>query len=143
MEWSGSWERRIIIFTDNLLGSFTVPFEHGLLVVEDSATRARHDSWIAAAEQVHLDHDSLYLGVQASVDGPVSVEVYDADLPEVATAEMTLRYGGEMPLSSRVLRVSDSDNFAVLSLRTRGDSVRIRVLVDDDEWPARVVIILM
>lgn len=131
-----------MISTDSLLGSFTVPFEHGLLVVEDSASRARHDGWIAADEQVHLDQDSLYVGVQGSVDGPVSVEVHDADLPEAATAEMTLRFSGRMPLSSRVLRVSDSDNSAVLSLRTNDDSVRIRVLVDDDEWPALVVIVL-
>lgn len=131
-----------MISTDSLLGSFTVPFEHGLLVVEDSATRARHDDWVAAAEQVHLDQDSLYMGVQGSVDGPVSVQVYDADLPEAATAEMTLRFSGEMPLPSGVLRVSDSDNSAVLSLRINGDSARIRVLVDDDDWPALVVILL-
>ncbi|MEV8510506.1 hypothetical protein AB0368_37535 [Actinoplanes sp. NPDC051475] len=131
-----------MISTDDLRGSFTVPFEHGLLVLEDPATRATHDGWVAAAEQVHLDQDSLYVGVQASVDGPVTVEVYDAGLPESATAEMTLRFSGELPLSSRILRVSDSDNLAVLSLQTNSESVRVRVLVDDDEWPALVVIIL-
>ncbi|BFU46666.1 hypothetical protein KRMM14A1004_49030 [Krasilnikovia sp. MM14-A1004] len=76
---------------------------------------------------MHLDQDSLYVGVQGSVDGPVSVEVHDPDLPEAATAEMTLRFSGEIPLSSRVLRVSDSDNLAVLSLRTHNDSASIRV----------------
>ncbi|MEV4715052.1 hypothetical protein [Micromonospora sp. NPDC049374] len=131
-----------MISTDGLLGSFTVPFEHGLLVVEDSATRARHDNWNAATEQVHLELDSLYMGVQGSVDGPVSVEVYDADLPEAATTSMVLRFSAEIPLPSGVLKVSDSDSAAVLSLRAIGESARIRIFVDDDEWPALVVIVL-
>ena len=131
-----------MISTESLLASFTAPFEHGLLVVEDSATRARHDGWVAAAEQVHLDLDSLYVGVQSSVDGPVSVEVHDADFPESAIAGMTLRFSGEIPLSSRVLRVCDSDNLAVLSLRTVAETARIRLLVDDDEWPGQVIIII-
>jgi hypothetical protein len=76
------------------------------------------------------------------VDGSASVEVYDADLPEAAIADLAVRFSGELALQSRVLRVSDSDNTAVLSLRVHGRDAHIHVLVDDDERPARVVIIL-
>lgn len=128
--------------TDSLLASFTVPFEHGLLVVEDSATSATHDSWDAATEPVHVDDDSIYLAVQASVDGPVTVEVHDSEISDAGLTEMTLRFSGDVRVDSRELKVSDSDNLAVLSLRTKDGHVRLEVFVDDDVWPGRVLVVL-
>ena len=127
---------------DSLLGAFTLAFEHGLLVIENSGTRASHDGWNAAGEQVHLDRDSLYVGVQCSVDGPVSVQVHGAGLREDTTARLKSRFRGELAVPSQILRVSDSDNMIVLSLPIPGERVGIELFVDDERWPARVVIAL-
>jgi hypothetical protein len=137
-----SWAVKTMILDDALFGPFTLPFEHGLLVVEDSATRSKHDSWDAATESVHVDGDSIYLAVQSSVDGQVVVEACDAGVSDDVFTGLVARFDGEIPLTSGVLRVCDSDNVAVLSLRVRAERIRVRVLVDDDEWSARVVVVL-
>lgn len=47
--------------SENLLGSFTIEFDHGLLAVEDAGSAAVHDDWDPVNEYVHRDQDSLYV----------------------------------------------------------------------------------
>jgi hypothetical protein len=72
----------------------------------------------------------------------VVVEAYYAGVSDDVFTGLVARFDGEIPLTSGVLRVCDSDNVAALSLRVRAERIRVRVLVDDDEWSARVVVVL-
>jgi hypothetical protein len=131
-----------MISIDNLLGAFSLPFEHGLLVLEDADARDDHQNWNASVEKVHLDGNSLYVEVQASEDGPVEVEVYSSRLADEDVKEMVVQFSGEIAVPSGRLQVSDSDNTIVFALPVPSKQVGILILVDDDRWPARVMVIL-
>lgn len=125
---------------DSLLGSFVTHFDHGLLMIEDSETRAAHEGWDAATEYVHFDHDSLYVAVQNSVDGPVAVSAYRDVAPRGETEGLVEAFSGEVDSKFGRFRIHDSDDRVVLTVAGRPGSNRLTVFVDELNWTTRVVV---
>jgi hypothetical protein len=125
----------------SLLGSFVMFFDHGLLMIEDSESRAAHEGWDAAIQYVHFDQDSLYVAVQSVVDGPVSVSAYLDDVPSGETEGLVDAYSGEFDSNSGRFRIHDSDDRVVLTVAGRRGRNRLTVFVDELNFAARVVVI--
>ncbi|NJP35695.1 hypothetical protein [Micromonospora thermarum] len=124
----------------NLLGSFVMFFDHGLLVIEDAESGAAHEDWDAASEYVHFDQDSLYVAVQSVVDGAVAVTAYRDSAPSHETEGLVEAFSGEFDSEFGRFRIHDSDNRAVLTITGRRGRNRVTVLVDEFNWAARVVV---
>lgn len=129
---------------EKLIGAFVAFFEHGVLVIEHSETEARHDAWCFATEPLRFDfeQDSLYLAVQSLVDGPVAVSVYEDSAPsdeKKGLVEVFSRPFEPGPRPGR-LKISDSDEWMILTAPYVPDRVRVTVLVDDPEFPTQVVV---
>ncbi|MFC4853960.1 hypothetical protein [Actinophytocola glycyrrhizae] len=122
--------------------SFTVPFDHGLLAIEDAETQSGHDDWDPTSQPTHLDGDSLYVNVCNSVDGPVTVTVVGQEHADVAGKnDMPILFSGKLLLPNRVLSVAESDNRAKLTLRTE-TAEAITVYGNDPDDPDQVMIVL-
>lgn len=127
---------------DNLLGSFTAFFDHGLLLIEDLESSAAHEGWDSATEYVHFDADSLYVAVQSVVDGPVSVTVYRNSAPLGEVDGLVEAFAGQFESKFGKTKIHDSDDTAVLvTTGTRGVS-RLTVFVDELNWSTRVVVVI-
>jgi hypothetical protein len=59
------------------LVTFTMEFDHGLLVIEGLGSRAKHEAWDPSNEFVHVDGDSLYMCVMPPEEAPLPVAVFD------------------------------------------------------------------
>lgn len=123
-------------------GGFIAFFQHGLLVLEDVSSQAGHDFWDAANESFHLDDDSLYVAVQADVDGPVRVDVYHGDVPEVASSGLVSKFAGVLNVPSMEVKAHDSDDVVCLRVQLTGKSRRVEVFVNDGDWVDRVLLVL-
>ena len=127
---------------ENLLGSFVTFFDHGLLMVEDSESKAAHEGWDAAAQYVHFDQDSLYVAVQSVVDGAVAVSAYRDRAPSEETEGLVEAFSGEFESKFGRFKIHDSDDRAVLTLAARHGNNRLAVLVDELNWARRVVVVI-
>jgi hypothetical protein len=125
---------------DNLVGSFTAYFDHGLLLIEESGSVAAHEGWDAATEYTHFDNDSLYVAVQSVVDGPVAVTVYRNSAPETEVLGLVEVFSGEFESKFGRVTVHDSDDMVVLVARGVRGMNRVTVFVDEVNWSARVVV---
>jgi hypothetical protein len=126
----------------NLLGSFVTFFDHGLLMIEDSESRATHEGWDAATEYVHLDQDSLYVAVQNVVDGAVAVTAYRDTAPSGETEGLVEAFSGEVESKFGRLRIRDSDDRAILTVAGRSGRNHLTVLLDELNWAMRVVVVI-
>ncbi|MEU8263647.1 hypothetical protein AB0C02_23850 [Micromonospora sp. NPDC048999] len=120
--------------TDDFLGSFCIPVQHGLLVLRDINSADTHEGWDGGA--VHAVADSLYLRVQPSVDGPVTVEVFDSDEP---THEDVTLYDGIIASQHGEFVLHDPNNW--ISMRVITDepgTARLRITGDHDLMPSVV-----
>ncbi|MEV4625213.1 hypothetical protein AB0J90_02825 [Micromonospora sp. NPDC049523] len=124
----------------DLLGLFIAPFDHGLLLIEDSESNATHDAWDAAQQYVHFDRDSLYVAVQSAVDGHVEVSAYRDEVSPEEVGHLIEVFSGMIELSSGILRVCDSDQKATLNIPVSRKGGRLRVLVDEPNWATKVVV---
>lgn len=127
---------------DGLFGFFTTFFDHGLLMIEDSESRAAHEGWDATTQYVHFDHDSLYVAVQSIVDGPVAVSAYRDSAPSGETEGLVEAFSGEFESKSGRLRVHDSDDRVILAVAGRRGENWLTVFVDELNWATRVIVIL-
>ncbi|WIV59231.1 hypothetical protein [Amycolatopsis nalaikhensis] len=123
-------------------GSIVAFFQHGLLIVEDAASQAVHESWDAASERTHFDDDSLFVAVRPHVDGPVRVDVFVDEIPEKFADGLVECFDGVLPLRSGVVCVHDSDDLVRLTRRISVDQPHFGVLVNDTERVDRVLVVL-
>jgi len=126
----------------NLLGSFVTFFDHGLLVLEDTSSKAPHDEWDAGSELIHVDEDSLYLAVCPAVDGPVTVSVYEDRAPDGVVDGLASVFSSALPLPSGSFTVADSDDRAKLTFRTTAGEKGVNIYVDEPDYASRVVIVI-
>lgn len=73
---------------------FTVLHDHGILVIEQLASKADHEGWDVYAEGAHAVPDSLYVGVRPSMEGAVctSVRVVTSSLSVSRIATVSRRF---------------------------------------------------
>jgi hypothetical protein len=74
---------------DGFLGSFCSFVQHGLLIFNDIQSTNTHSGW-DGKEAVHAEIDSIYLRVQPSVVGSVSVDVFSDEVDEFPAADVVL-----------------------------------------------------
>ncbi|MEV4596628.1 hypothetical protein AB0K15_04420 [Amycolatopsis sp. NPDC049253] len=123
-------------------GALTAFFDHGILVVEDVETPGPHESWDPDTERLHLDADSLYVLVRASVDGPVRVDVFHDEAPPEFTEGLALKLEGVLETPSAAVTVHDFDDSADLRVEVFSRAQDLKVFVGEGKWPDRVVIVL-
>ncbi|WIX77345.1 hypothetical protein QRX50_39045 [Amycolatopsis carbonis] len=123
-------------------GALTAFFDHGILVVEDVETPGRHEDWDSDTEPFHLDVDSLYVAVLASVDGPVRVDVFHCGPPAEFTDGLVLKLEGVLETPSARVVVQDLDDHAELRVGVFSRAQDLKVFVNDSKWVDRVVIVL-
>ena len=121
-----------------LLGAFEVAAAHGCLVVRDSESDGEISGWNPASQQWHVDRGSAIFAVQHGSEGMVRCEVWrdaaEEELPhELFTADLEI--GG-------ALRVGDPEEVATLVLPWVRGGRAVRVLVDDEDWPTRVQVVV-
>ncbi|GIE85600.1 hypothetical protein [Actinoplanes regularis] len=120
--------------TDDFLGSFCVDMQHGLLIFRDINSVDTHEGWDGDA--VHAVADSLYLRVQPSVDGPVSVEVFGSDEP---TYEGIVLYDGSITSRHGEFVLHDPNDWISMRVITdEAGTARLRVTGDHKLMPSVV-----
>lgn len=67
-----------------LMGSFTMGFSRGLLILRDKSSVSTHDHWDPSTFGIDVEADSIYLGVLNAVDGLVEVNFIDGGEPDEA-----------------------------------------------------------
>ncbi|GAA3817400.1 MULTISPECIES: hypothetical protein [Amycolatopsis] len=127
---------------EGLIGSLTAYFDHGLLLIEDSESSADHRGWDASIDYVHFDTDSLYVAVQSVVDGPVEVEVYRSPPLAPVAVGLTEVFVRQFESEFGMVKIHDPENRGVLVAKGNRGVVGLRVLVDEVNWAARVVVII-
>lgn len=125
-----------------LVGRFTTSFDHGLLIVEDVGSVANHHAWDPETELVHFDGDSLYVVVRHRIEGVVTVSVYRDRAPEKVLDNLMLRFDGAWESDHEILKISDSDDWMVLSVMVRRRQRRVQPYVDDPDWSTQVVVVI-
>lgn len=121
-------------------GEFTVYFQHGMLIIEDPESRARHQEWGESASLVSIEPDSIYLGVIPSVDGPVKVSVYDEPAPSEEVRDLESRFSGNIHTKHGVLRVHDPEDSVSLIVQCSKSTVGIRIYANGGDWIERVLL---
>jgi hypothetical protein len=123
----------------NFFGSFTVFLDHGLLIVEDSNSQARHDEWNETSDLVDVRPDSICIRTQVYVDGPVSVFIFRGIGPLAVGRQA---FAGTIGTPSKILTVEDSDKTAQVHVRVAGEETAVTALVDDDRYVGCVALLL-
>ena len=122
----------------SMLAAFEVAAAHGCLVVRDSESDGDLSDWDPASQPWFVDRGSAILAVLPGSDGMVRCEVWqDAaaeELPhELFTADVEIR---------GALRVGDPEEVATIVVPWVRGSRAVRVLVDDQDWPAHVQVVV-
>ncbi|MBT2209192.1 hypothetical protein [Actinomadura sp. NEAU-AAG7] len=100
----------------------------GLILVEDPQSSDSHEDWEPMDSFVDAGPSSIYVSVQPSVDGPVTIAVLDGD--EVISG-MQLYYEGELILDSKSCVVFDVDESFSFLVPCPSGSARIRIYADE------------
>ncbi|QYN18929.1 hypothetical protein [Amycolatopsis sp. DSM 110486] len=124
-------------------GSLTAFFGHGILVLEDVSSEAHHSSWDPDVEALHLDADSLYVEVGASVVGPVRVDLFVDEPPEIFVDGLIVRLQTVLETPSLTVRIRDSDDQASMKVDVLGGVQDMTVYTNGSDWVDRVVIVLI
>ena len=120
--------------TDDFLGSFCVAVQHGLLIFRDIKSVDTHEGW--DGRSVHATADSLYLRVQPSVDGPVTVEVLGSGEPAY---EGIVLYDGTIASEHGEFVLHDPNDWICMRVITdEPGAARLRVTGDHDLMPSVV-----
>ena len=121
-----------------MLGAFEVAAAHGCLVVRDSESDGDISGWDPASEAWFVDRGSAIFAVQHGSDEMVRCEVWrdgvEDELPhELFTADLEI---------SGALRVGDPEEVATLVLPWVRGRRAVRVLVNREDWPTRVQVVV-
>ncbi|MEU4560463.1 hypothetical protein AB0F72_18965 [Actinoplanes sp. NPDC023936] len=122
---------------DGFVGSFRVFAQHGLLIFRDVQSVDTHEGYHGRVP-VHARPDSVYLKVRTSVDGPVSVEVFEDESEDLALDGAVL-FDGTISSGYGEFVLHDPDNW--ISMKVITDSpgeARFRVSADDERLPSEL-----
>ncbi|CAN5330264.1 hypothetical protein BH09ACT11_BH09ACT11_17600 [soil metagenome] len=125
---------------EQFLGSFTIGFEHGLLIVQAPGRPASHGGWDPKTERIHVDDDSIYVCVLFDDDGPVRVDAIQSDDPASWSGGLKCAYSGKIPHAEGMVNVGDSDGIVQLRVLAGLSGDQMAIFVDDDQFPTRVVL---
>jgi len=127
---------------------FTALHDHGILVIEQLASKADHEGWDVYAEGAHAVPDSLYVGVRPSMEGVVftSVRVLNSSPSETWREPdrdgLTQIFSGRLQVPGGVLLVGDSDANVEIRLPVTSGTAGVTVYVDVVGLAARVIVLL-
>ena len=119
----------------DFVGSFCVFAQHGLLIFRDVRSVDTHHGW-AGGDLVHAAPDSIYLRVRTSVDGPVSVEVFEDESAELIL-EGAILFDGTVSSEHGEFVLHDPDNWISMKVVTdHPGAARLRVSGDAGHSPS-------
>ncbi|WP_131738182.1 hypothetical protein [Actinomadura roseirufa] len=122
-------------------GTFSIPVDHGLIIVEDPASQADHDDWDPFCEFVSAKPDSVYLSVRPSVDGPVEVIIVKG---EGGHDRASSRYfEGAIHAKGLYLVIRDADDVVRFSVRCGPGENLIRIMVDEPGLVSCMVVMFL
>jgi hypothetical protein len=135
------------MIADSLLGRFVAFLHHGALLVEDPASAATHAQWDPERRAYDVDDGSILVLVQTAVDGPVEVEVHDVEgAQDDLTSGLVSLVVASIATPDDTLRIHDPEDRVALVVQPEREHTStplpVRVLVDDVEHAARVVVLL-
>jgi hypothetical protein len=119
-----------------LLGGFTAPFAHGLLVVAAPESADPHDGWDVAEHHIHAGRDSLYCGVRQAASGLVTVSCVEAEAVQTEPEEVL---ACELFLPSARLEFYDPNQSVRLIVPVSEEHMRVTVYADDADEPAQLL----
>ena len=124
--------------TPQMLAAFEVAAAHGCLVLRDSASDGDISGWDPASQPWFVDRGSAIFAVLHGSEGMVRCEVWRDGVEEELPHELfsqDFEIGGE-------LRVGDPEQVVTIGLPWLRGSRALRVLVDDEDWPTRVQVVV-
>lgn len=124
--------------TSQMLGAFEVAAAHGCLVVRDSESDGDISGWDPATEPWHVDRGSAILAVLPGSEGMVRCEVWRDGVEEELAHEL---FTADFEIGG-ALRVGDPEEVATLVLPWVRGRRAVRVLVDDEDWPSHVQVVV-
>ncbi|GAA3737238.1 hypothetical protein [Salinactinospora qingdaonensis] len=121
-----------------LLAAVSSYFDHGLLIIDDPRSQKTHSNWNPNVEAVHLDDDSLYIGVRQTVSGIVSISIFEGNGPSCGE----LLFSGVVNFPSQKMRIYDPNEKACLFIPIDFKKVKMRIYGDDFDESKEVEIFL-
>ncbi len=122
-----------------LLGRFVIPVEHGLIYVRDRDSTEAHLSWDPSTSHIDVGEDSIAFAVRPSVDGHVSINVWDGARADEAAEDY---FKGDLRTPSRYLLLHDADHSLVFSAVVDADVSRVHIMADQLGNASEIVICL-
>ncbi|MET7749739.1 hypothetical protein [Micromonospora sp. NPDC005367] len=122
---------------DGFLGLFRAFVGNGLLILRDANSVETHAEW-AGDSEIHATADSIYLCVQHPVDGPVTVDLFEGDSPDLALAGAALFDGTISSLHGEFVLHDPAEGIKLQAITDRPGPARLRISGDDVSRPAIV-----
>jgi hypothetical protein len=122
-----------------LFASCTTRFAHGLVIAAAPGSVDGHEGWDAGIDLVHGGPDSLYIAVQQSASGPVSIECVQGPCQPDGKV---LVYSGRLTLPQATIEISDPNESVRLLIPVPNVENQVEVYGDGSDEPDAVVIVL-
>jgi hypothetical protein len=122
-----------------LIGALTAGFAHGLMVIAAPESKDSHDDWEPSRQPVHAGPDSMYIGVQSSASGLVSIECHDASGPEAGLVPL---YLGQLSVPSSKFIIYDPNATFLLTVLTESERTSVALFGDSNDDPRRLVLLV-
>lgn len=114
--------------TGKFVGMFKVFIHHGSIYVGDSRSRTMHLEWDPGATHIDVKPDSVAFAVQASVDGPVSVEVWHGTISRELAHEY---FNGELSTPSGHILIADPNQDIMMVVPANQGTTRTRIFANE------------
>lgn len=119
---------------------FTLTYDHGILVIEDSESRPDHEAWEIDSQPAHATTDSIYVAVLPEMEGVVTTSVRTESEGSPTADDLHLIYEGSLEVASRSLLIGDSDRNLEIRIPVYSSECEIAVFVDETGFASRVLI---
>lgn len=121
-----------------MYAAFEIAVEQGCLVIRDTESEGDTSAWDPRERPWLVDRGSAIFAVRPATEGMVRCEVWGED----AEDELSHELFSEDFVIGGALFVGDPSGLASLELATLRGNRRVRVLVDDAEWPSKVQVVV-
>ncbi|MEU4770960.1 hypothetical protein [Micromonospora sp. NPDC023644] len=120
---------------EGFLGAFRAFVGNGLLIFRDVNSIDAHVDY-AWDSLVHAAPDSVYVGVQNPIDGPVLVDLYEEGSPELAIDGAVLFDGNISSLQGQFFLHDPLEEVKLQVTTDRPGQARLLISADEDSAPA-------
>lgn len=121
-----------------MLAALEVAVEQGCLVVRDTESEGDTSAWAPRGEPWLVDRGSAIFAVRPATEGMVRCEVWR----DAAVDELPHQMFSEGFTISGALLIGDPSGLAAITLPHVRGARRVRVLVNDPDWPSKVQVVV-